>query len=94
MREHHFFFVGREKPDIDFVPCVCLCVCRATHEKVSAKVDGLLTLPSSTETHELQLLYSDLVSLKTKLGMELEALTRSSMVKRCSFSLLLGSSLK
>ena len=52
-------------------------LCRTSHQKLSDELDVLCTLSSaSIELHQLQQLYSDLVTLKSRLDLELEALSK------------------
>ena len=58
--------------------------CRNTYGKVTQELDGLRLLTSSTtiDPKDLQKFYTELVSLNSRMGMELEALSR--------YGLLLG----
>lgn len=50
---------------------------RATYSSLSSELDGLRTLSSSTiDPSQLQHLYSEAFTLKSKMGLELEALSR------------------
>lgn len=50
---------------------------RSTHAKLSDELDALRTLSSSAlEPSQLHHLHSEVISLKAKMGMELEALSR------------------
>lgn len=50
---------------------------RVTHAKLSSELDGLRTLSSSAvEPAQMQHLYAEVIALKSKMGMELEALSR------------------
>ena len=57
---------------------MCMCTCRSTHGKISGEMETLRLLTTSTvvDPKQVQKLYSEVVSLCAKMGLELEALER------------------